>query len=341
VSITRSPLAWREFGGIMATSLREIFVTQRRFINELGEQAAVDQIFRVADKQYRANRQGGKYILLRLADRSGTLVAMFWNAEEKDFEKFERGDYVRCRGRTQIYNGALQMIVSHLDRVDGQEVDPNDFEAYDQSTADQLLARLTTIIQELSDVRLRELGKAYLQDSAWVSQFKIAPAAISHHHAYPGGLLKHTLDLMELAKLVAPRYPKLNADLLIMGAFLHDLGKVDELSCSGEATYTDRGQFVGHLVIGALQLSDRLRTLNCEFPDTLRWQLEHLILSHHGQLEFGSPKIPLTLEAMVLHHLDNLDAKLAAAISLIETDLATDSPWTNYYPALGRKLWKG
>lgn len=310
-------------------------------ILELTDGQQLEQSFRAADKQLRVNRQGGKYILLRLADRTGVIAGMLWNADERIFDSFDRGDYVFCRGRTQIHNGALQVIVSGIERMDPAEVDRAEFERFDAAASQQLEARLRELIGQLRNQHLRRLGNAYLADEGLLQKLKTAPAAVSNHHAYPGGLLRHTVDLMELAILVAPRYPQLDAELLIFGAFLHDLGKVDELAGDGEISYTDRGQLVGHIVIGVQLLAEKIAALGSEpFPEELRLHLEHLIISHHGQIEFGSPKLPVTLEAVALHHLDNLDAKLSAYTSVIEADVAADGNWTNYNPAIGRKLWK-
>lgn len=316
----------------------------RTAINQLVEHQNVDQAFQAADKQLRVNRQGGKYLLLKLADRSGTIAAMVWNADERLFDAFDRGDFISCKGRTQVHNGTLQMIVTDLQRMDPAEVNLADFDRFDASEADRLMIRLRELIEGLKNVHLRTLGRAYLDDASFMKRFRVAAAAVSNHHAYPGGLLRHTVDLMELALLIGPRYPQMDTDTLVFGAFLHDIGKVEELSSGGEVTYTDRGQLIGHLVIGVQMLGEKItavETLDNEpFPTELRHHLEHLILSHHGQLEYGSPKIPLTLEAIALHHLDNLDAKLAAATSVIESDISADGNWTNYNPALGRKLWK-
>lgn len=316
----------------------------RSFINQLAEQQPLDQTFRAADKQLRANRQGGKYILLKLADRTGVLTGMLWNADDRIFESFERGDYVRCKGRTQLFNGGLQVIVTDIQRVDVAEIDPGDFDRYDAKVAQVLVDRLAAMIGALNNPHLRRLGQSFLADQTFVDRFKLAAAAISNHHAYPGGLLQHTVDLMELALIIGPRYPQVDADLVVVGAFLHDLGKIEELSADGEASYTDRGQLVGHIVIGVQMLAQKIAAVEATsgeaFPQDLRWQLEHLILSHHGQLDYGSPKIPLTLEALMLHHLDNLDAKMAAATSIIQSDVAADGNWTNYNPSMGRKLWK-
>jgi 3'-5' exoribonuclease len=318
--------------------------TNRTPILNLSDGQKVDQSFRAADKQLRVNRQGGKYILLRLADRTGVIAGMLWNADERVFDSFDRGDYVFCRGRTQIHNGALQIIVSEIERMDPSEVDVEEFEQYDAKQSDRLVERLGQLIAQVKNVHLRKLGEAFLGDEEFLSKFKLAPAAVSNHHAYPGGLLQHTVDLMELVSLVAPRYPQLDPDLLTLGAMLHDLGKIEEISSGGEVSYSDRGQMVGHIVIGVEMLNQRIAELQQDaaepFPDELRLHLEHMIVSHHGQLDFGSPRLPVTLEAVALHHLDNFDAKLSAFTNVIETDVAADGYWTNYNPSIGRKLWK-
>ena len=315
----------------------------RKPIRELADGQQVEQSFRATDKQLRVNRQGGKYIILKLSDRSGTMSGMLWNADETIFDSFDRGDYVHCAGRMQIHNGSLQMIVTEVQRMDPGEVDLADFERFDAEQSDRLLGRLKEMLGELSNVHLRKLGQAFLADKEFVNKFSIGVAAVSNHHAYPGGLLRHTIDLMELSQMVAPRYPQLDAELVVFGAFLHDMGKIEEISTEGESTYTDRGQLVGHIVIGIQMLDAKIAALEASgesFPTELRHQLEHLIVSHHGQLEFGSPRLPATLEAVLLHHLDNLDAKVTSFSSIIDADVAADGNWTNYTPSIGRKLWK-
>ena len=313
-------------------------------IVELSDGQQLDQPFRVADKQLRVNRQGGKYILLRLSDRSGTIAGMQWNADERMFDLFDRGDYVFCRGRTQIHNGNLQVIVNELERMDPSEVDIAEFERFDAASADKLETRLKELLGGLRNVKLRALGETFLADSGFVTQLKCAAAAVSNHHAYPGGLLRHTIDLMEMCQVIGDRYDELDTELMIFGAFLHDLGKIEELSSGGEVSYTDRGQMLGHIVIGIQMLGDKIVELESKssesFPKELRLHLEHMIVSHHGQLEYGSPKLPVTLEAVALHHIDNMDAKITSYSSVIEADVAAGSNWTNYTPAIGRKLWK-
>ncbi|MGB7344740.1 MAG: OB-fold nucleic acid binding domain-containing protein [Pirellulaceae bacterium] len=313
-------------------------------IVELTDGQSFEQAFQAADKQLRVNRQGGKYILMRLSDRSGTIAGMMWNADEKMFEAFDRGDYVFCKGRTQIHNGNLQVIVTTIERMDPSEIELSEFERFDAQAADQLETRLRELLGGLRNIHLRALGETYLADEELLGRLKSAAAAVSNHHAYPGGLLRHTIDLMEMCQLVGPRYPQMDTELLTFGAFLHDLGKIEELSSGGEISYTDRGQMLGHIVIGIQMLGEKIDALQADssdrFPSELKLHLEHLIVSHHGQLEFGSPKLPVTLEAVALHHIDNLDAKLTSYTSVIESDVAADGNWTNYNPSIGRKLWK-
>ena len=311
-------------------------------VAELSDGLQIEQSFRAADKQLRVNRQGGKYILLRLADRTGVLAGMLWNADEKQFDSFDRGDYVYCRGRTQIHNGALQVIVSEIERMDPSEVEASEFERFDAAESERLCDQLRQLLGDIKNVHLRRLGQAFLDDQAFMDRFAKAAAAVSNHHAYPGGLLRHTVDMMEIARFIGPRYEKLDTELLMAGAFLHDLGKIDEMSHGGEISYTDRGQMVGHIVIGLQLLHEKIESINGDdsFPPELRLHLEHLIVSHHGQLDFGSPKLPVTLEAIALHHIDNLDAKITSFTSVIEADVSGDGNWTNYTPSIGRKLWK-
>lgn len=313
-------------------------------ITDLSDGVTLSQAFQAADKQLRVNRQGGKYILLKLADKSGTIAGMMWNADETIFDRFDRGDFVHCDGRVQVHNGTLQIIVTDIQRMDPSEVSADDFERFDADAAKVLTVRLRELLGSLTQKPLAALANAYLADEPFVDSLQRAAAAVTNHHAYPGGLLRHTIDMMELTQLIGPRYPELNSELLLVGAFLHDLGKIDELRSGGEISYTDRGQLVGHIVIGIQQLTQKIAEAETasgvQFSDSLRHQLEHLIASHHGLLEYGSPKIPMTLEAVALHHIDNLDAKLTSYISIIETDIAADGNWTNYNPSIGRKLWK-
>lgn len=316
----------------------------RRYICQLQENEDVDQVFIVSEKQLRPNRNGHLYLQLRLSDRTGTLNAMMWNANERTYRCFENGDYLRVSGTTQLYNGALQLIARQVEKAERNEVDEADFVAIPQPRRDELAGRLTELLQRVERPPLRHLVEAFLADDQLMDQFCQAPAGIKNHHAYQGGLLEHVVNLLELVQSVAPRYPDLDIELLTVGALLHDIGKTRELVYQRHLAYSDQGQLVGHLVLGVEVLNELIQQAALRsgepFPDELAAQIKHLIVSHHGELEFGSPKVPMTLEAIVLYLLDNLDAKVHHFRQVMFDDANSDSSWTTYQPNLQRKLFK-
>ena len=317
----------------------------RRFINQLAERENIDQVFLVADKQLRANRNGNLYLQLRLTDKTGSLTGMLWNASDSIFNSVDTGNYLRVAGTTQIYNGQLQMIVTRIEPTDPRQIDEQDFITVSTEEIDRLAGRLTEMLRTVRNVHLRNLAECFLADEHFMAKFTAAPAGIKNHHAYRGGLLAHVVSLMEVCRVVAPLYPELDADLLLLGAFLHDAGKIDELVYDKEFGYSDEGQLIGHVVMIISTLEDKVadsETLSHEkFPTELLLRLKHLIVSHHGEYEFGSPKLPMTLEAIALHLLDNLDAKLYSVAQILREDASSESNWTSFNPALNRKFFKG
>ncbi len=268
-----------------------------------------------------------------------------WNASESDYRNFENGDYVRVEGSTQLFQGAIQLIATRITRVAPQEVNLDDFLILDSKNIDKLIVRLTDMLRKIKDPGLRNLAECFLLDEEFMRKFSRAPAGVKNHHAYVGGLLEHVVSLMDLVGRVAGLYPGLNNELLLMGAFLHDAGKVDELSYDREFAYTDEGQLIGHLVMAVGMLDRKLleaeRLSGEAVPREMALRLKHMIVSHHGQYEYGSPKLPMTLEAVALHLLDNLDAKMHNFEQLMRDDPNIDSPWTNFNQPLARKLYKG
>lgn len=316
----------------------------RQFIASLQARDNVDEIFRVADKQIRANRQGNDYILLQLIDRTGQISGLRWNAGQSVYETFQKGDFLRVLGTTQLHNGLLQIIVQDFEPVPSAKVNFEDFEKTSVDELQRLMAALKQKLESIQQPHLQLLVSEYLGDERLLARFSRAPAGIKTHHAFEGGLLRHVVDLLHVADAIAPLYPQLNRDLLVMGVFLHDIGKLDELSFDGEMTYTDPGQLIGHLVQGVIALDRKVAEVESKtggaFPESLLWRLQHMIVSHHGYLEHGSPKVPMTLEALVLAYIDDLDAKINQATELIGSDRNTDSDWTGFSPNLGRKLYK-
>ncbi len=316
----------------------------RRFVNELGDGENLDQVFLASEKQLRTNRNGNLYLQLRVSDRTGSLTAMLWNAQQKHFDCFENGDYVTVKGTAQVYNGSMQVLAREIKKSDGK-VDEADFITLSTQKLESMVARLAEMLRSISSEPLRNLAECFLLDEDFMSSLKRAPAGVKNHHAYHGGLLDHMLSLMEVSLLVAPRYPELDQDLLLFGAFLHDLGKTRELTYSPDLGYSDQGQLLGHMVQGVVMLDEKIaeveKQTDTEFPGKIADQLRHMIVSHHGTLEFGSPKVPMTLEAVALHYLDSLDAKLHSFQQLIEDDVNPNSAWTVYHPSIGRKIYKG
>ena len=327
------------------TEPRRKSVMPRRYISELNHQEPIDAVFVAGEKQLRPNRSGNLYLQVDLSDRSGSVAARIWNANETLYKSFDNGDYVRVVGTAQLYQGAMQIIASKLHRVDPAEVDPADFTPVPAVAVDKLVLRLADILRGLGDPALQNLAECFLIDERLMANLRMAPAGTKNHHAYHGGLLEHIVGLMELVLRVAPCYPEISLDLLLMGAFLHDLGKTEELGYAHGLSYTDEGQLIGHLVMAVEILDAKLaeaENLSGEpVPEETVLRLKHMILSHHGEYAFGSPKLPMTLEAVALAYLDNLDAKINTFSNLMKEDPNVDSSWTIYNPNLDRKLFKG
>lgn len=316
----------------------------RRFIADFGEHENLEQVFLVADKQVRANRQGNKYLQLRLADKSGAITGLLWNVTDAIVQSFDASDYLRVKGATHVHNGSLQLIISRVDRVAAETVDEQEFRTLNQAHVEGLTKRLIELLQSVQSVPLRNLAESFLADQDFLTRFQTAPAGVKNHHAYRGGLLEHVVQLMQVVLAIVPLYPELKRDVILLGAFLHDVGKIDELTYERELGYSDEGQLIGHLVMGVEILRQKIvqteQRTGQPFPREEKVQLEHLILSHHGELEFGSPKVPMTLEAVTLHFLDNLDAKLHCFSQLMREDPNSESRWTPFHASLGRKLYK-
>ena len=317
----------------------------RRNVNQLNHGDAVEDVFLVADKQLRANRQGSLYLHIDLRDKTGIVSARLWNATEALARTFEPGDYLHVKGKTQLFQGALQVILSHIEQADPHQLEPDDFLPQGTQNVAKLTVKLRELLFSMSNPHLRALVECFLIDEEFLRKFTSAPAGVKNHHAHHGGLLEHVVTLLTIADRIVDLYPELDRDLLLTGIFLHDIGKVDELTYDRAFSYSDEGQLVGHLVMGVEMLRDKVKQSSDltgeEFPKELLLRLKHMIVSHHGTHEFGSPKLPMTLEAVALHYLDNLDAKIHAFTREIRDDPSRESAWTPFQQNLGRRLFKG
>jgi 3'-5' exoribonuclease len=317
----------------------------RRFVQQLADGDNLDEVYLVVDKQLRANRNGNLFIQLELRDRTGSISARLWNAGEPLFKSFEAGDFLQTKGKVQLFQGALQIILSQINRVPPEQVELQDFLPHTEQDVSKLYERLRTLLRKLDNPHLRALAECFLMDHEFTEAFCKAPAGIRNHHAYVGGLLEHVVTMLDVADRIAPLYPELNRDLLLMGVFLHDIGKVRELTFERLFGYSDEGQLVGHIVLGVEMLNEKVRRAadltGTPFPTELLLRLQHLIVSHHGTHEFGSPRLPMTPEAIALHYLDNFDAKLNAFTREIREDNNPQSTWTPFNQGLQRRLFKG
>jgi 3'-5' exoribonuclease len=317
----------------------------RRFVQGLSDGENIEEIYLVLDKQLRANRNGNLFLQLDLRDRTGNISARLWNAGEPLFRTFEAGDFVLIKGKVQLFQGALQIILNHVNRVAAEQIDLADFLPHTDKDVSKLYERLRVLLRKVENPHLRALGECFLMDENFSRAFCKAPAGVRQHHAYVGGLLEHVVTMLDAADRLTPLYPELNRDLLLMGVFLHDIGKVRELSYERTFAYTDEGQLLGHLVIGVEMITEKAREaaglIGSPFPQELLLRLKHLIVSHHGTYEFGSPRLPMTPEAIALHYLDNFDAKLHTFTREIREDPNPGSAWTAYNQSLDRRLFKG
>src|SRR6476619_2562969 len=283
--------------------------TDRRYVCQFGHNEQISRVFLASEKQLRPNRNGNLYLQLQLSDRSGAIAARLWNASENDYRAFENGDYVKVEGNTQLFQGNMQLIASAIRRARPDEVNEVDFRVLRHEEIDRMATRLSEILRTIKSPEIRNLAECFLMDSDFMTKFTASSDGMENHHAYHGGLLEHVVGLMELVLAVAPRYPRLDQDKLLVGAFLHDAAKVDELSYDREIAYTDEGQLLGHMVLAMTLIDEKVREaerLSGEpFPKQLVLEIKHMVISHHGEYESGSPKLPMTLEAVALHPLHN------------------------------------
>lgn len=317
----------------------------RQFVSDLKDGDSVEEVFLLAEKQLRANRNANLYLLASLRDRSGSVSGLMWNVTEEQCATFDSGDFVRIRGKSQLYQGGLQVIMNRIERVDAASLNSEDFELRPTQDVDRLMVRLREILLSIEDPSVRSLMECFLIDDVLMARLARSGAGVKTHHAYPGGLVEHIVNMLETAVRIRDLYPDVNFNLLLAGIFLHDLGKVREMDFEYSFVYTDEGQLLGHMVIGVEMLTEKIaqveRLTNDPFPREIELRLKHLIVSHHGSLEHGSPRLPMTPEAIALHHLDNLDAKVHEFSRTISGDPNGDSHWTPFIPRLERKLFKG
>jgi 3'-5' exoribonuclease len=301
------------------------------------ENKVITSTFVVVSKQVKPKKSGEPYLALTLGDRTGQIEAKMWDNVESAIDAFEQEDFIKAKGLLNKYKNRFQFTIHKLRKLLDTEVDFSDYLPKTTKDIGELWQTLAGYVAAFQNPHLKALVEAFMSDPEIAEAYRNAPAAKSLHHAYIGGLLDHVVSLFRSCDLICRNYPQINRDLLMTGAFLHDIGKIHELTYNRSFSYTTRGQLLGHMVIELEMLQAKLAQV-AGFPDELKTLIEHMIISHHGEYEFGSPKLPMFPEALVLHYLDDLDSKMEAMRAHFEREIGLDGPWTGYNPSLGRPL---
>jgi 3'-5' exoribonuclease len=308
------------------------------FVADIRENQSVDSVFLVTAKNHGVTKGGSGYLTLKLMDRSGEIECRVWERAEELGKEFDKNDFVRVRGHATLYQGKLQIRIQDVGRVGENEIAAEDFLPKSKFDPEAMAEELMTILGGMKNPHLRALAEAFFGDQAFMDLFKRAPAGKSIHHPYLGGLLEHTLSLLKLILKVVENYQGIDVDLLLIGGFLHDMGKIYEFSYDRAVEYSDRGQLLGHLVMEVETVNEKIKAIP-GFPEELAMLVKHMLVSHHGSLEFGSPKLPQTLEAVILHYLDDLDGKIQSIQSLMERERG--ARWTSFHRGYGRNFFIG
>ena len=308
------------------------------FIEALPRDGLVTFLALVKDKALRPKRTGGWYLYLLLSDRTGEIEAKAWDQPQQTATLFERNDIVKVRGTIELYNDHPQLIVQSIRRCEVGEFEETDFCPTSARDREEMLRELQGFVDSVANNHLRALLQSILNDPLVATAIKVAPGGVRLHHPCRGGLLEHVTSVCNLAEKIIEHYPRLNRDWLIAGAVLHDIGKVEELGTSRRLSYTTRGHLVGHVALGLEILERHVARLE-EFPVEIKSMLQHFIVSHHGEIDKGALRRPVSPEAILLHYMDEVDARLEQAWRLIDQGPAGEE-WTAYAPSLERQLYR-
>jgi len=312
---------------------------ERTFIKEIRENELVEGVFWVKEKATPLSRSGAPYLRVRLADRTGEIEGRVWDGVEEFADLFDRDDFIRIKAQATSYQDRVQLNIKSIKKVDEAEVSLDEFLPSSLRDPEEMLAELAGISQGIENNHLKQLVMAFLENEEFIPLFKRAPGAKRLHHSFLGGLLEHTLSVVNLIQKIKGYYEGINHDLLLAGGMLHDIGKVYELSYERSFDYTDTGRLVGHIVMGVEMVDKEIARIE-GFPSELAMLMKHLLLSHHGLHEWGSPTRPMTLEAQILHHLDDLDAKVKGIQEFMQK-AQEGATWTDYHRMFERFFYIG
>ncbi len=308
------------------------------YVNQIGERDQVEAVFLVRDRIQAMARNGKPYMTLKLMDSTGEIEARVWDRVDEFARLFDKNDFLHVSGRGNLYMGKMQLVVQQLRKVAEEDVDLADFLPVSKRPVAEMREELDQLLASMSDGPMRNLMSAFFDDRDFFRLYCRAPAAKGMHHVFIGGLLEHSLAVAALACDVAQRYAQVDRDLLIAGALMHDIGKTGELSYERSFDYTDEGKLVGHIVMGVEMIEERSRSI-ADFPRQQVMLLKHLLLSHHGQYEYGSPKRPKMLEAVILNFIDDLDSKINGIQTHIDKEPERTGDWTSYHRLYDRYFY--
>jgi len=308
------------------------------FAGQLKPGETVEDVFAVTEKTLGKKKDGNRYLTFNLSDRSGSIKAVLWEHADRTAAEIRNGGLVHIRGTVSEYQGFLQVVVKAAAPVREAAVDPEAFLPKTKRSIEAMFAHLIRLCDTLEDAHFKRLLMAFLNDEAWIPRFKKAPAAKMMHHAYIGGLLEHTLSMTLLGDVVARHYSGVDRDLLLAGAVLHDIGKTEEFIYHHVIDYSDTGRLLGHILMGIRMIDVKLEALS-DFPAEKAALIKHLVLSHHGTREYGSPEIPKTIEAVLLHYIDEIDSKINGIREFMESESSGES-WTPFHRILGRQFFR-
>lgn len=314
-------------------------ISKSIYLKDIKQGEKISSSFLVAEKNMAFSLKGSPYLTVKLKDKTGEVDGKVWDNAVEFNQQFKKGDVIAIDGRVNTYKNTLQISIISIKKCDWKEVEPTDYLPGAEGDVNAMFDEILTHVEAVQNDALRNLLYAFFKDEKTARLFKRAPAAKGFHHTYLGGLLEHSLSVVRLLTKIAEHYPWLDKDLLITGGLLHDIGKIYEFSYDQLIEYSDEGRLIGHIVMGVEMIDDKIAAIP-GFPPQLSLELRHIILSHHGEFEYGSPKRPKTMEALAVHYMDDLDAKLNAFKSFTGTTNNADSDWTTYNRFFERYLYK-
>ena len=312
---------------------------KRQYVGEIRTGDRINDVFMLAEKNPSTKKDGEAYLSVVLSDKTGTIRGVVWDDVEKISRAASAGDIVEINARVTEFKGKLQLVIEDMEARPAESADPADFIRCTERNIDVMFDRIMKITEGIATDHLRNLLLAFWNDPEFAQKFKTAPAAKKMHHNYLGGLLEHTLSMAVLAEKVGVHYGGIDKDLLIAGAILHDIGKTRELEYDNRIMYSVEGRLLTHIVIGVGMIDEKIATIP-DFPKEKANLLKHMVVSHHGTREFGSPEPPMTIEAVLLNYIDEIDAKVNAIREFMTTD-GPEPLWTPYHRLLGRYFYKG